>query len=183
MNAGETSHSWDVFLSGVPAQRHEAAEGDVALPGVYFARGAARPSFYGMKAWERLPENAYEPLLQALFERGPVAVSVGAGPWNSYVSGIFDNCSKDAVVDHAVTLIGYGEDAALGHKFWLVQNSWGSDWGEGGRIRLLRRDDEQEQCGTDRQPEMGTGCAGGPTDVKVCGMCGILYDSVVPHFA
>jgi len=151
---------------------------DVAAPGVHFA--VTEPAVaVGMKAWERLPENSYEPLLRAVYERGPVAVSVTAEGWNSYAHGIFDSCPKDAVINHAVTLIGFGEDV---HKFWLVQNSWGPKWGEKGRIRLLRQDGEEQYCGTDRQPKLGTGCKGGPAEVRVCGMCGILYDSVVPHF-
>merc|ERR1740117_1033061 len=100
-----------------------------------------------------------------------------------YQGGVFDHCDRDAVIDHAVTLIGYGGDKTLDEKFWLVQNSWGADWGEEGRIRVLRSDgDQSETCGVDRQPEVGTACKGGPKEVTVCGMCGILYDSVVPHF-
>jgi len=152
---------------------------DVAAPGVHYA--AAKPAVgLGMKTWERLPENGYEPLLRAVYEHGPVAVSVSASGWNFYGRGIFDGCSKDAVIDHAVTLVGFGEE--LSTQYWLVQNSWSPDWGEGGRIRLLRHDGDEQYCGTDRQPEVGTGCKGGPAEVRVCGMCGILYDSVVPHF-
>lgn len=78
-----------------------------------------------------------------------------------------------------MTLIGYGKDD---DKFWLIQNSWGADWGDAGRVKLLRRDSDESECGTDKQPEVGTGCDGGPKEVKVCGMCGILYDSVVAKF-
>ena len=41
--------------------------------------------------------------------------------------------AKDAVIDHAVTLIGYGRDVRSGEKFYLIQNSWGNNWGEVGR--------------------------------------------------
>eukprot|EP00442_Polarella_glacialis_P027231 CAMPEP_0115112902 /NCGR_PEP_ID=MMETSP0227-20121206/40976_1 /TAXON_ID=89957 /ORGANISM="Polarella glacialis, Strain CCMP 1383" /LENGTH=413 /DNA_ID=CAMNT_0002512677 /DNA_START=131 /DNA_END=1372 /DNA_ORIENTATION=- len=137
----------------------------------------------GMHGWERLPENKAEPMLRALYERGPVGVSVAADGWQMYSDGIFDACDKDAVIDHAVTLIGYGKDPSLNNqKFWLIQNSWGNSWGENGRIRLLREDDDEAHCGTDRQPEAGSGCDGGPAAVKVCGMCGVLYDTTVPHF-
>merc|ERR1719401_2259498 len=135
----------------------------------------------GMVAWEKLPTNKYAPLMAALANHGPVAVSVAAAAWFGYSHGIFDGCDRDAVVDHAVTLIGYGHED--GEKYWNIKNSWSVDWGEDGYIRLLRRDDDDTaQCGVDRQPEVGTGCEGGPTEVPVCGMCGVLYDSVVPHF-
>lgn len=43
-------------------------------------------------------------------------------------------------VDHAVLLIGYGEEN--GKKYWLLQNSWGTDWGENGYFRMMRGQDE-----------------------------------------
>jgi len=133
--------------------------------------------------WERLPANKYEPLLKAVAQTGPVAVSVAASAWALYGLGVFDQCSKDAVIDHAVVLIGYGKEPVSGKKFWTIKNSWGLMWGEVGNIRLLREHDVNDgHCGMDHQPKDGTGCDDSPPAVKVCGMCGILYDSVVPHF-
>lgn len=144
------------------------------------AGGAAA---FGMTGWERLHENGYKPLKRALVERGPVAVSAAARPWGLYKNGIFDGCPPDVTVDHAVVLIGYGADASVGGVlFWDIQNSWGKFWGEEGRIRLLRHDEERAHCGTNFHPEMGTGCIGGPPNVTVCGTCAVLYDSVVPFF-
>lgn len=144
---------------------------------------------FGMTGWETLPKNVYEPLARALVERGPAVVSVAAGEWHYYSSGVFDGCGKDATVDHAVTAIGYGVDTThhkmIAHKFsvkyWEIQNSWGPDWGEKGHIRIKRHDTES-YCGTNYHPEMGIACKGDTTPVPVCGMCGILFDSVVPHF-
>jgi len=155
---------------------------DLSAARVHSAAGSDKGLLFGLHAWEKLPENKYEPLLRAVYEKGPVAVSVDASSWQLYEEGIFDSCDKDAVINHAVTLIGYGEEK--GKKYWLIQNSWGQDYGEEGRIRLLRKDDEETStCGIDKQPQDGTGCEGGPKEVKVCGACGILYDNVVPHFA
>ena len=38
-------------------------------------------------------------------------------------------------VDHAVLLVGYGEEG--GQKYWKLQNSWGEDWGEKGFFRIV----------------------------------------------
>lgn len=135
----------------------------------------------GLRAWQRLPQNEAEPLMQALVDWGPVAVSVSADYWGGYSDGIFTGCAADSTIDHAVVMIGYGVDQDT--NFWHIQNSWGQYWGETGRIRIIRRDTDNMDCGTDFHPEQGTGCQGGPAKVDVCGECGILYDSVVPHFS
>jgi len=159
----------------------DADNNDVQEAGVRKAsHGAQGTLLYGMTAWEKLPENKYKPVLAALYNRGPVAVSVSADGWDYYFSGIYNSCGKDAIIDHAVTLIGWGQEG--NHKYWTITNSWGNSFGENGKIRLLRQDAEEDYCGTDDQPELGTACKGGPASVRVCGQCGILYDNVVPHF-
>lgn len=144
-----------------------------------FTSGKGASSF-GMTGWETLPKNQYEPLARALAFKGPVAVSVAANTWLDYASGIFDNCGKDAVIDHAVVAIGYGQDES-GNKFWVIQNSWGEDWGESGHIRLQRHA-EDTYCGMNNDPQKGVACQGETDPVPVCGMCGVLFDSVIPHF-
>mmetsp|Transcript_37489 Transcript_37489/g.86478 ORF Transcript_37489/g.86478 Transcript_37489/m.86478 type:complete len:517 (+) Transcript_37489:104-1654(+) len=129
-------------------------------------------------SWQMLHRNTDAPLAKALFEHGPVGVSLSASNLHDYAGGIFDKCDKDCVVDHATTLYGYGKET--GKQYWLIKNSWGRSWGEQGFFRLLRQTGSSLQCGIDRSPGEGTGCRGGPSQVKVCGMCGILYDSVVP---
>lgn len=158
------------------------------------AAGLASASL-GMLGWTKLPENKLSPLKLALVTKGPVAVSISAGyAWNQYDGGIMDDCVKDAIIDHAVVLIGYGQTknhlpdlhADAGDlKFWHLLNSWGTDWGEQGYLRMLRKEDaseETEQCGWDNDPQIGSGCKGGPPQVHICGMCGLLYDTVIPHF-
>mmetsp|Transcript_34165 Transcript_34165/g.66120 ORF Transcript_34165/g.66120 Transcript_34165/m.66120 type:complete len:415 (+) Transcript_34165:85-1329(+) len=154
----------------------------ITKPGIHFGQPGSPGLALGMRAWERLPENNYYALMRAVSDLGPVAVSVAAKDWMDYKSGVFNGCPRNAVIDHAVTLVGYGNQQ-IGRKYWVVQNSWGPSWGEdGGKIRLLRQDNDDSQCGVDTRPEVGTGCKGGPKNVTVCGHCGILYDSVVPHF-
>merc|ERR1719326_740375 len=132
-----------------------------------------------------LPENKGEPLLQALYQEGPVVVSVDASNWNFYGGGVFAGCDKDAVINHAVVAEGFGEQARKDGtgtvKYYLIRNSWGADWGEKGYIKLQRFDDDAAHCGIDKKPEEGTACEGGPSQVTVCGMCGVLYDSTYPR--
>merc|ERR1711879_535704 len=71
--------------------------------------------------------------------KGPVAVGIAADQVMFYVSGIwhYSLCLTDP--DHGVLVVGYDTDIA-GEKFWQVKNSWGTDWGEDGYIRMKRVD-------------------------------------------
>jgi len=178
-----------IYLSSAPASlisvddeySAEELEEMIAI-GVHPAKQETKNQVPIFKAWERLPENEYLPLLRAVANHGPAVISVGAEGWSLYGKGVFDGCSKDSTIDHAVVLIGYGTDKEKGQKFFLIKNSWGNTWGEDGNIRLLRHEGDRDYCGTDYAPKDGTACDNGPSTVPVCGMCGILYDVVVPHF-
>lgn len=71
-----------------------------------------------------------------------IAVRAGSECWQFYSGGILTrdmNCALG--LDHAVTVVGL-DQAADGTNYWLVQNSWGSWWGESGFIRLEAVDGE-----------------------------------------
>lgn len=184
MKAG-CSEEADVPYHGVDGECTKSAPGAVTMMsqltgGETTSEFSAGGAAFGMTGWEMLTQNKQEPLMRAVVERGPVGVSVAGDNWFNYESGIFDGCDKDSVIDHAVVLMGYGQEG--GQKFWQIQNSWGPDWGEHGHIRLLRHDGD-DWCGMDNDPQKGTACKGENDPVPVCGMCGVLYDSVVPHFS
>jgi C1A family cysteine protease len=69
--------------------------------------------------------------LQTALVSSPVSVCVDAANWSAlYTGGIYpaDECGDE--IDHAVFLVGSSPDA------WLIQNSWGTSWGENGYIQL-----------------------------------------------
>jgi len=138
----------------------------------------------GLVAWRTLERNKATPMMLALAD-GPVAIAAAAGPWQAYSSGVFDGCDKDAVIDHAVVVTGYGRDAELKQNYWNIRNSWGPNWGENGNIRMLRHDkpgQDDQYCGTDHDPAKGIECKPYRKAVTVCGMCGMLYDAVAIDF-
>lgn len=135
------------------------------------------PPVANISSYVVLPVNQYSPLLEAVATKGPIAISVDAGAWGDYETGVFNGCNQtNPVINHGVQLVGYGTDN--GNDYWLVRNSWAPTWGEQGYIRLFRT--SQVQCGTDLEPLTGTGCVGGPPTVTVCGTCGILYATSYP---
>ncbi|KPI82686.1 putative cysteine proteinase [Leptomonas seymouri] len=133
-----------------------------------------------VSSYVELPENDQEALMDAVAFEGPISVSVDASGWSAYASGIFDECdySVNITQNHAVQLVGYGHDRAIGKSFWIIRNSWGPDWGEEGYIRLLR--EKTPRCGWAVDAHSGGACDGDPDEVWVCGMCGILSGSSYP---
>jgi len=132
-----------------------------------------------ISGYVQLPTNNYTALINAVATVGPIAISVDASSWGAYESGIFDGCNqKNPDIDHAVVLVGYGTDA--GQSYYLVRNSWSPSWGEKGYIRVARKESEDEVCGIDTTPQDGVACAGDNTPEKVCGTCGIIFDTAYP---
>lgn len=129
--------------------------------------------------YKGVPTNNLAATMYAL-SQGPLIVAVDAGKWSFYGGGIFNSCKRDAVLNHAVVLVGYGLQGLKG--YWMIRNSWGSDWGMNGYIMLSRQTTATKAnfCGMDRKPQEGSACDGENDPVKVCGMCGILYEPVLP---
>ena len=91
---------------------------------------------------------------------------------------MFNGCAQDDVdINHVVQLVGYGTCPETHQDYWLVRNSWTPTWGVDGYIKIAREDG---YCGYDAHNMDGVGCNYNPTNVTVCGMCGIMYDSVYP---
>lgn len=105
-------------------------------------------------------------MMEELHARGPIVVSFEpSSDFMYYGGGVFDSGATAMPndwqqVDHAVLLVGWGEEA--GQKYWLVQNSWGADWGEGGFFRIARGDNDS---GIEGQPEAAEVVSDEHTDV------------------
>ena len=87
-------------------------------------------------------------ILHELLENGPFVVSISPGYlFSSYKSGIYDEDSQTwkqlniqkpewEKVDHSVVLVGYGIENDV--EYWTIQNSWGSNWGMNGFMKLKK---------------------------------------------
>lgn len=83
-------------------------------------------------------QNSYEPALKTYTANsGPASIAVDASSWQFYNGGILaSSCSSSfRELNHAVQLVGYGKSGK--NSYWTVRNSWGSNWGEKGYIRLI----------------------------------------------
>jgi C1A family cysteine protease len=83
------------------------------------------------------PSQDEQAIKTMLAQTGPLSIAVNANPFQFYDSGILDSDSNECdpqELDHGVALVGYGSEN--GKEYWIVRNSWGSNWGENGYIRV-----------------------------------------------
>jgi len=97
----------------------------------------------GVNGFNRVNANDAKSTQFTLATTGPLAIDVAAGNWQDYESGVFQNTNSSGSdnewqVDHAVQMVGYGYDKVLNKNYWIVRNSWSTNWGEDGFIRLDR---------------------------------------------
>ncbi|XP_070489933.1 cathepsin K-like [Chironomus tepperi] len=107
---------------------------------------------------EKIPlniKNIYEYSLDAdenklkyhLANYGPIIITINvdkkSGLFQHYKTGVFydERCRKSdndcKTINHSVLLLGYGVTNDKKRKpYFLVQNSWGTKWGEDGYIRM-----------------------------------------------
>jgi len=72
---------------------------------------------------------------------GPVSVTLNGDWMTRYHGGIFVGpCGP--YLNHSALIVGFG--LAGGTQYWLVKNSWGTSWGEGGYFRIVRG---RNKCG------------------------------------
>lgn len=96
---------------------------------------------------------ASKAMMSEIWANGPVVAVLslnsreyGLFGQNSYLKNkkvfipmpVNDTSTSIYYVRHCLTVYGWGQDEVTGLNYWLVQNSWGEEWGDGGTARILR---------------------------------------------
>jgi len=76
-------------------------------------------------------------LADALVQHGPIPVAIDASStrFHQYRGGVLTSRDCNQEPNHAVLLTGYTPE------YWIVKNSWGTNWGEEGFARIERNKD------------------------------------------
>eukprot|EP00731_Ephydatia_muelleri_P025800 Em0017g883a len=87
----------------------------------------------------------YNAVLPAGDEASLEGAVATVGPISLYKKGVYSEkgCSQTDL-DHCVLAVGYDKSSG-GQDYWIVKNSWGTDWGQEGYIWMSRN--ENNQCG------------------------------------
>jgi C1A family cysteine protease len=85
-------------------------------------------------SWKYVGRNSEPEMLTGVATVSPLSICVDAEPWQFYSGGMMTASQCGTSLDHCVQITGY--DTSSSTPYWSVRNSWGTDWGEKGFIRL-----------------------------------------------
>lgn len=95
--------------------------------------------------------RSVEKIQTDIMTNGPVEAAFTVyADFLTYKSGVYKHTTGQALGGHAIKLLGWGTED--GSDYWLVANSWNSDWGDNGFFKILRGRDE---CGIESQVVAG----------------------------
>lgn len=96
-----------------------------------------------------IPEGNESKLMAAIATIGPISIAMDSSheSFQFYSSGIYyePKCQRRLdKLDHAMLAVGYGTDKRT-RDYYIVKNSWGTDWGDRGYIKMARN--RKNHCG------------------------------------
>ena len=76
-------------------------------------------------------------MMSEIYKNGPIACGINAEEIGDYTGGVLDLPHQLKMINHIISVVGWGYDSALNKQYWIIRNSWGSYWGELGFMRLV----------------------------------------------
>ena len=76
-------------------------------------------------------------MMTEIHKNGPIACGINAEEILDYNGGVHDLPNKPKMINHIISIVGWGYDEQINKQYWIIRNSWGSYWGELGFMRLV----------------------------------------------
>jgi cathepsin X len=76
-------------------------------------------------------------MMTEIYKNGPIACGINAEEIVEYQGGVLNLPNKLKMINHIISVVGWGYDVSLDKQYWIIRNSWGSYWGELGFMRLV----------------------------------------------
>jgi len=101
------------------------------------ACGSPHNHYETLMSWSYVGTSSGVPsvsaIKEAIYTYGPVPAAVCVNrPFQSYQGGVFSSRWSCRQINHAITLVGWDDAQGV----WILRNSWGPNWGEGGYMRI-----------------------------------------------
>ena len=76
-------------------------------------------------------------MMTEIYKNGPIACGINAEAFVDYMGGVLDVPHTPKMINHIISIVGWGYDESIDKQYWIIRNSWGSYWGELGFMRLV----------------------------------------------
>ena len=82
-------------------------------------------------------ESYVDAMKNEIYQRGPIGCNIEATEaFDAYTSGVFCVSATYTETNHAIAIVGWGFDTAANQEYWLLRNSWGTQWGDAGFAKV-----------------------------------------------
>lgn len=98
-------------------------------------KSSHKPTVKCPKGIEEYYPKGNDTRLKQLLSRGPVVGTIHVSEdLFQYSGGLYTTANCKGKLNHAIVIVGYGDEPTTGKPAWIVRNSWGSDWGDKGLV-------------------------------------------------